>query len=69
MTKKDYIKFVDILSKHQVSNSLIVELTEYFKSDNPNFQASKFIYYYQMKKTHQRLLKDKKIKFENEHLN
>ena len=55
MTKKDYIKFANILSKHQVSNNLIIELSEHFKLDNPNFQASKFIDYYH----------DKKIKFEN----
>ena len=56
MTRKDYIAIADIaiadiLSKHQVSNNLIIELSEHFKLDNPRFDASTFIYYYQDKKT------------------
>ena len=50
MTRKDYIAIADILSKHQVSNNLIIELSEHFKLDNSKFQASKFIYYYQNEK-------------------
>ena len=51
MTRKDYIAIADILSKHQVSNNLIIELSEHFKLDNSRFDASTFIYYYQDKKT------------------
>ena len=50
MTRKDYIKFADILSKYSVSKNMIKELMEYFKSDNSYFNESKFIEYYEIKR-------------------
>ena len=51
MTRKHFKEFAELLSKHTVSNQLIIDLCQIFKKHNPRFDASTFIYYYQDKKT------------------
>ena len=44
MTKKDYIAIGTILNKYSKSEHMILlKLCEYFKKDNPKFNADKFI--------------------------
>ena len=44
MTKKDYIAIGTILNKYSNSEHMILlKLCEYFKKDNPNFDADKFL--------------------------
>jgi len=44
MTKKDYIAIGTILNKYSKSEHMILlKLCEYFKKDNPKFNAGKFI--------------------------
>ena len=44
MTKKDYIAIATILNKYSNSEHMILlKLCEYFKKDNPKFNADKFI--------------------------
>mgnify|MGYP003153320298 CR=1 FL=1 len=47
MTRKHFKEFAELLSKHTVSNQLIIDLCQIFKKHNPRFDASTFIYYYQ----------------------
>ena len=51
MTRKHFKEFAELLSKHTVTNQLIIDLCQIFKKHNPRFDASTFIYYYQDKKT------------------
>jgi hypothetical protein len=51
MTRKHFKEFAELLAKHTVTNQLIIDLCQIFKKDNPRFDASTFIYYYQDKKT------------------
>ena len=51
MNRKHFKEFAELLSKHTVSNQLIIDLCQIFKKHNPRFDASTFIYYYQDKKT------------------
>ena len=44
ITKKDYIAIGTILNKYSKSEHMILlKLCEYFKKDNPNFDADKFL--------------------------
>ena len=44
MTKKDYIAIGTILNKYSNSEHMILlKLCEYFKKDNPKFNADKFL--------------------------
>ena len=44
MTKKDYIAIATILNKYSdAEHMILLKLCEYFKEDNPNFDADKFI--------------------------
>ena len=44
MTKKDYIAIAKIINKFgRVEHMLLLKMCEYFKKDNPNFDADKFI--------------------------
>ena len=44
MTKKDYIAIGTILNKYSKSEHMILKkLCEYFRKDNPKFNADKFI--------------------------
>ena len=44
ITKKDYIAIGTILNKYSKSEHMILlKLCEYFKKDNPKFNADKFI--------------------------
>ena len=44
MTKKDYIAIATILNKYSdAEHMILLKLCEYFKKDNPNFNADKFI--------------------------
>ena len=44
MTKKDYIAIATILNKYSHSEHMILlKLCQYFKKDNPKFNADKFI--------------------------
>ena len=44
MTKKDYIAIGTILNKYSKSEHMILlKLCEYFKKDNPKFNADKFL--------------------------
>ena len=46
MTKKDYIGIAKILNKYIGKDSehmLLLKLCQYFKKNNPNFDADKFI--------------------------
>jgi|TARA_B100000424_G_C22860010_1_gene458382 hypothetical protein len=44
MTKKDYIAIAKIINKFgKVEHMLLLKMCEYFKKDNPNFDADKFI--------------------------
>ena len=44
MTKKDYIAIGTILNKYSKNEHMILlKLCEYFKKDNPKFNADKFI--------------------------
>ena len=44
MTKKDYIAIATILNKYSNDEYMILlKLCKYFKKDNPNFDADKFI--------------------------
>jgi len=44
MTKKDYIAIATILNKYSDAEYMILlKLCEYFKKDNPNFDADKFL--------------------------
>ena len=49
MTRKHFEEFAELLAKHTVTNQLIIDLCQIFKKDNPRFDASTFIYYYQDK--------------------
>lgn len=48
MTRKDYVEFAKILNEFQydiepqVFEDLLADISEYFKSDNKNFDASIF---------------------------
>ena len=54
MTRKHFKEFAELLSKHTVSNQLIIDLCQIFKKHNPRFDASTFIYYYQGIKNNQK---------------
>ena len=46
MTKKDYIAIAKILNKYGGKDSehmLLLKLCQYFREDNPNFDADKFL--------------------------
>ena len=44
MTKKDYIAISTILNKYSdAEHMILLKLCEYFKKDNPNFDADKFL--------------------------
>ena len=44
MTKKDYIAIATILNKYSdAEHMILLKLCEYFKKDNPNFNADKFL--------------------------
>ena len=44
MTKKDYIAIATILNKYSDAEYMILlKLCQYFKEDNPNFDADKFL--------------------------
>ena len=44
MTKQNYIAIATILNKYSNSEHMILlKLCEYFRKDNPNFNADKFI--------------------------
>ena len=44
MTKKDYITIATILNKYSdAEHMILLKLCEYFKKDNPNFDADKFL--------------------------
>ena len=44
MTKKDYIEIAKILNKYSdAEHMILLKLCEYFKEDNPNFDADKFL--------------------------
>ena len=44
MTKKDYIEIAKILNKYRYDEHMILlKLCQYFKEDNPNFDADKFL--------------------------
>ena len=43
-TKKDYIAIATILNKYSdAEHMILLKLCEYFKKDNPNFDADKFL--------------------------
>ena len=43
-TKKDYIEIATILNKYSdAEHMILLKLCEYFKKDNPNFDADKFL--------------------------
>ena len=43
-TKKDYIALATILNKYSdAEHMILLKLCEYFKEDNPNFDADKFL--------------------------
>ena len=44
MTKKDYIAIATILNKYSdAEHMILLKLCQYFKEDNPNFNADKFL--------------------------
>ena len=44
MTKKDYIAIATILNKYSdAEHMILLKLSQYFKEDNPNFDADKFL--------------------------
>ena len=44
MTKKDYIAIATILNKYSdAEHMILLKLFEYFRKDNPNFDADKFL--------------------------
>ena len=44
MTKQNYIAIATILNKYSDADHMILlKLCEYFKKDNPNFDADKFL--------------------------
>ena len=44
MTKKDYIAIATILNKYSdAEHMILLKLCQYFKEDNPNFDADKFL--------------------------
>ena len=44
MTKKDYIAIAKIINKFgKIEHMLLLKMCEYFKKNNPNFDADKFI--------------------------
>ena len=44
MTKKDYMAIAKIINKFgKVEHMLLLKMCEYFKKDNPNFDADKFL--------------------------
>ena len=44
MTKKDYVAIATILNKYSdAEHMILLKLCEYFKKDNPNFDADKFL--------------------------
>ena len=44
MTEKDYIAIATILNKYSdAEHMILLKLCEYFKEDNPNFDADKFL--------------------------
>jgi len=46
MTKKDYIAIAKILNKYSWKDSdhmILLKLCQYFKEDNPKFNADKFL--------------------------
>ena len=44
MTKQNYIAIATILNKYSdAEHMILLKLCEYFKKDNPNFNADKFI--------------------------
>lgn len=42
VTKKDFQAFASILCRHNASPSLVSDLTRYFSTQNPRFDASRF---------------------------
>ncbi len=42
VTKKDFRAFADILCRHNASPGLVSDLTRYFSTQNPRFDASRF---------------------------
>ena len=45
MTRKHFKEFAELLSKHTVSNQLIIDLCQIFKKDNPRFDIDRFYEY------------------------
>ena len=44
MTKKDYIAIATILNKYSdAEHMILLKLCQYFREDNPNFDADKFL--------------------------
>ena len=44
MTKQNYIAIATILNKYSdAEHMILLKLCEYFKKDNPNFDADKFL--------------------------
>ena len=44
MTKQNYIAIATILNKYiNAEHMLLLKLCEYFRKDNPNFDADKFL--------------------------
>ena len=44
MTKRDYIAIAKIINKFgKIEHMLLLKMCEYFKKNNPNFDADKFI--------------------------
>ena len=44
MTKQNYIAIATILNKYSdAEHMILLKLCEYFKEDNPNFDADKFL--------------------------
>jgi hypothetical protein len=42
MTRKDYIKVAEILKSNNVSDKIISDFSHMFKSDNSNFDYTRF---------------------------
>ena len=43
MSKKDYIAIAAILRRNNTKLQICMELAQYFKQENPNFNEEKFI--------------------------
>jgi len=42
VTKKDFTAFASILCRHGASAGLVTDLSRYFRSQNPRFDAGRF---------------------------